>query len=441
MMSGRLIRRCFAHNPYATAVIVAPFAAAILCACQYPRQAEQPSKEATALGPLHVHNSASYGVRSSNVDIPASWMATNVDVVIDAGYPSSTHAQAFKNAGGKFAIEYTNPTYLFYCSPPLTEPAGPCTGPWAPIDSTGYLHDSSGARIAIYTDSQHQYRETANVGSVSAATAYSNYTAALLRGSPSLDGFQADDSGSPFTSLEAGSSSVEITSDLQWQKGESAILQAAAKPLIINGGNPLTRDPAYNGYFLKLSYVFGQMYEDCFDSPSMGQFTTDTVVTWANEANGLLAGQALGKTAMCMPTGSASSSARLYTYASWLLIDAPPFSVYDTDIVLSNNHSIAPEVTVVPTQPTKSAKDISDLAIGGVYVREFGACFVSGVPIGACAAVVNPTTSVQSIPALSTSYGAHLLLDAASSYDGGKARVAPGGVTSLAAASAALLVR
>jgi len=57
----------------------------------------------------------------------------------------------------------------------------------------------------------------------------------------------------------------------------------------------------------------------------------------------------------------------------------------------------------------------------GAYVREFAACYQAGAPLGPCAAVVNASSSAESMPSLSGRYTTSLVLDDASAYTGGKA--------------------
>jgi hypothetical protein len=413
-----------------------------------------PAPVAAGSFPDHVRNHAYYGLNNINADIPAAWMAAHVDTVEDDGY-TAQHADAFKRAGGKFAIAYTDPTYAAHCPPPFLPPAGKCTGTIANLvqsDETAYVHDATGARVNRFVSDYFQYQEVYNVGAPSAQHAYAATTASILAASPHLDGFEADDSGSPISEAGGvfGSSlyynfnaiGVEIASDQQWIAGESAMLGAAGKPLMINGGDSATWGPAYNGAFLDLPYVYAQQFEGCFNNAG-NYLYTDSEGKFAKEENGLLAVMAHHKSAVCYPTGDTSSAHRLYAYAAWMLTYDPAYSVYEMDVPQSDGEAVYPETQLVPVQPrATAASSVTELRNGSVYVREFAQCAIAASPIGPCAAVVNSSPSATAaIPALSTAYAHQIALDPQSLYHGGKANVVAGAPASLPPATAAILVR
>jgi hypothetical protein len=401
----------------------------------------------------HVRTHAYYGLNGINADVPAAYMAAHVDIVEDDGY-TAPHADAFKRAGGKTAIAYTDPTYAAHCPPPFTAPAGKCGGQIAnliPSDESAYVHDATGARVHRFVDNYFQYQEVFNVGAASAQHAYAQMVASILAASPLLDGFEADDSGSPITSNGGvfGSSlyynfnaiGVEIPDDGSWIAGESAMLAAAGKPLMINGGDSATWGPAYGGAFLDLPYVSSQQFEGCFNNAG-NYLYTDAENKFAKEEDGLIAVVAHRKSAVCFPTGDTSPAHRIYAYAAWLLTYDPMYSVYETDVPMSDGEALYPETLLVPAQPRATATEIGQLRQGGVFVREFAACAIAAVPIGPCAAVVNSSAgATAAVPALSTAYGHQIVLDPQSHYHGGKANVVAGVPASLAPGTAAILVR
>ncbi len=404
--------------------------------------------------PDHVRNHAYYGLNNINADIPAAWMAAHVDIVEDDGY-TAQHADAFKRAGGKMALAYTDPTYAAHCPAPFMPPAGQCTGQIAnrvPADETAYVHDATGARVNRFFNDYYQYQEVFNVGAPSAQHAYAATTASILAASPLLDGFEADDSGSPITAqgnpfgsllyYNFDAVGVEIPDDATWIAGESAMLAAAGKPLMINGGDFATWGPAYNGAFLDLPYVMSQQFEGCFNNGG-NYLYTDSDGKFAKEENGLIAVMAHHKPAVCYPTGDTSPAHRMYAYAAWLLTYDPVYSIYEMDVPQSDGEAVYPETQLVPQQPrATAASSIAELRNGGVYVREFAQCAIASVPIGPCATVVNSSASTTAaIPALSTAYAHQIALDPQSLYHGGKANVVAGVPASLGAGTAAILVR
>jgi hypothetical protein len=399
--------------------------------------------------PDHVLTHAYYGLNNINRDIPASWMAAHVDIVEDDGF-TADHALLFKRAGGKFAMSYTDPMYVPYCVPPFTEPAGTCQGPVGNLvqnDPTAWIHDATGARIKRQETRNTYYQEMLNITSASAQSAYAATTKAIMQANPMLDGFEADDSGGEFTIAGRGLGSnyysgfgngAEIPSDDAFIAGEKAMLAAAGKPVMINGASP-AQGPAYNGAFLDLPYVFGQQFEGYINNNG-GYLYADG--QFSQEENGVLAVQAHRKWAMVMPSGDTAPAKRLYTYAAWMLVYDPTYSVFNMEVVQSDGYSLYPETQLVPLQPAATANgDVAQLKRGGVYVREFGACAIAAQPIGPCAAVVNASGSASAaVPALS-GYAHQIALDAASLYTGGKARVISGTPTSLGPTSGAIFVR
>ena len=402
----------------------------------------------------HVFANVYYGLDGVNTDMSASWLAKNVDMVEDDGYAAG-YADAFKRAGGRLALSYVDPTFTAHCAAPFTPPAGRCDGPVGNLlngTESAWVHDASGARLHRNYGA-FGYQDAVNVTSAAAQQAYAATTAAVLAKSPRLDGFEADDSGSNFTTpdLDGGAlgshvyygfsaREADIRSDDAWKTGESAMLGAAAKPVIVNGNDRASLGPAYNGLFLDLPNVMGQQFEGCYDN-SGGYLYSDVDVKFTRQVNAVIAVQAHRKLAVCFPKGDMSPSSRLYAYASWLLTYDPAYSVYQMDAPLDDNRAIWPEITLVPTQPRFTATDQAQLIKNGVYVREFAACAIWGVGIGPCATVVNPHTSGAAVPALSLAYGSHIELDTISLYGGGRTHVVAGTPTTLKPISAAILVR
>ena len=394
---------------------------------------------------------AYYGLNDINGDVPAAYVASHVDIVDDDGF-TARHADAFKRAGGRIALAYTDPAYVPHCPPPFTPPAGHCDGPIGNLvasDESAFVHDAQGARVNRFVSDYFQYQEVLNVLSASAQHAYAQTAAAVAAQSPLLDGYEADDSGSAFSSGALGANlyfrfnapGVEIPSDQAYIAGETAMLAAAGKPVIINGGDPSTWGPAYNGVFVDLPTVMGQMFEGCFNNGG-GFLYTDASAQFQREADGLIAVTQHKKLALCMPTGDAADPAkRLYAYAAFMLTYDPAYSVYGMNQKQSDGEALYPETQLVPQQPLRTATEIGQLKTGGVYVREFASCAIGGSAIGPCAAVVNSSAATAAVPALTTAYARHIALDPQSSYNGGKANPVAGAVGSLAAGSAAILVR
>jgi hypothetical protein len=399
----------------------------------------------------HVRSLTYFGLNDLNSAIPASYMAKHADIVEDDGF-TADHARAFKLAGGAFAETYTDPTFVPYCVPPFTEPAGKCSGPVGNLvanDPSAWIHDKNGARIYRQDGSPQKNQEMLNIASASAQNAYAATTAAIFQATPQIDIVEADDSGGEFTRPDLGVGSnyyggwsgfgMEITADAAWIAAETAMLAKAGRPVILNGSS-VNQGPAYNGAFLDQSNVIGQMFEGYINNVAGYLYAGGQ---YATEQNGVLAVQAHRKWAIIMPTGDTSPANRLYAYASFMLVYDPQYSVYAQVVQQSDGYALYPEVQLVPAQPRATAtSDVATLSQGGVYVREFASCTIAGVSIGACAAAVNASSSATAaLPASLGTYARHITLDAASIYTGGKANVVSGGVSSLGAKSAVILVK
>jgi len=401
----------------------------------------------------HVRALAYYGLNGVNTDVPAAYMAAHVDIIEDDGY-TAPHADAFKRAGGAIAIAYTDPTYGAHCPPPFTPPAGKCEGQIAKLvasDERAWIHDASGARIHRFNDPYYQYQEVFNIAYPPVRHAYARTTAAFLAASPLLDGFEADDSGSPFTGPEGWLGSnlygqysgrgVEIRGEEEYIAAESAMLAAAGKPVIINGGDPVTWGPAYRGRFIDLPFGMGQQFEGCYNNAGKYRYT-EIDDKFRRESNGLLAVIAHRKLAVCFPTGDTTPPHRMYAYASWLLTYDPRYSVYMMNVPQVDGVALYPETELVPLLPRGTPRSIDELRRAGVYVREFGSCAIAGRTIGGCAAIVNASSRAgAAVPALGAPYARHIELDQQSIYHGGKARVAAGAPAELPPETAAILVQ
>ena len=192
-------------------------------------------------------------------------MAAHVDFVEDDGY-TAQHADAFKHAGGKYGVAYTDPAYAAHCPPPFAPPgaarAAARSRTSCRATSPRTFHDADGARVHRFVNDYFQYQEVFNVRlAVGAARVRADdrldprRVAAARRLRSRRLGQQLTVAGGVLGSLlyySFSAAGVEIADDAPWIAGESAMLAAAGKPLMINGGDPATWGPAYGGAFLDL---------------------------------------------------------------------------------------------------------------------------------------------------------------------------------------------
>jgi hypothetical protein len=385
--------------------------------------------------PAHIQTWYYYGLDDVNASIPASFMVAHADYVEDDGF-TAQHAQAFKNAGGKYAAAYTDPSFVPYCNAPFSAPAGRCDGPIGNLvsgDESAWVHGADGARVHRYMDSHFLYQDALDPASASAQNAYRQVTATVAAAAPKLDYIFADDSGGPLTGGDGTPASgwlfgfnalaTEITSDASYLSAEQRMIAASVKPVFLNGATPYTKAPSYGGAFLTAPNVAGQNYETCYgEGAGLLRDDSNGGPRWTLQSNALLAVFAHGRPAVCMDESPATPANRVYFLASWWLTYNEAYSIAAPQGTMSDGFTVRAEFDIVPRQPrTTASADIAALRAGGAYVREFAACYQAGAAIGPCAAVVNPGTGTVALPALAGRYTSSLVLDDKSAYTGGKA--------------------
>jgi hypothetical protein len=195
---------------------------------------------------------------------------------------------------------------------------------------------------------------------------------------------------------------------------------------------------------LKGSNVQGGEYEHCFDDRQ-----------WAPEENAQLQAIALVKSEGKAPgpgfwcyvdgsqgsmTGSLAIPSRMYYYASFLLTYDPNYSVYQVAFSTPSTFKVFPETGFVPMNPASTPASISSLMTStGAYVQRYSACYYRASLIGQCEIAVNPGSTTVSVP--NPAGLAHsAVLSGGGVLDGGTMTFGGGHVTSLAPASAAILV-
>jgi hypothetical protein len=383
--------------------------------------------------PNHVATYYYYGINGINASIPAAWMAAHADFAEDDG-DAVQHATAFKKAGGKYAVSYTDPAYVPYCFAPFVGPSATCRGPIGKdiSDESAWFHGADGTRVRRYVDAHFGYQEALNPASATVQDAYRNTTQAILSHGP-IDYFFADDAGGVYLGSDGTQMSgwfwgfnapaVEITTDAQFIAANRKVLASAVKPVILNGLTPYSMMPSYNGAWLDSPNVAAQNYEGCYadDAAVAG----DHAGRWVNQSNSLLVTFAHHTVGVCMLMAAPTPANRVYAAASWWMTYNEQYSViapYPAQ-PLSDGFTVVPEFEIVPRRPlTTASSDIAALrSATGAYVREFAACYQAGAPIGPCAAVVNPTSSAVALPQLTGRYTTTLAVDDKSMYSGGRA--------------------
>jgi hypothetical protein len=218
---------------------------------------------------------------------------------------------------------------------------------------------------------------------------------------------------------------VEVTTNSAYEAGVEELLRSSALPPIFNGlqnndgGLPISGDTMY------LPYSSGGLNENCMQDV-LGPMHDRP---WLFTENTMLYTTQQHKWAICeaQSTNGNTDNRRDRTYflASWWLTYDPNYSVAFPRFALGGTPEVFvfPEYALVPTQPIQTATtSVSNLLTStGAYARQFAQCFNNGVYVGACAAIVNPSsTATVTLPGWATSsYHHSLALSMNNTYVGG----------------------
>jgi hypothetical protein len=143
----------------------------------------------------------------------------------------------------------------------------------------------------------------------------------------------------------------------------------------------------------------GGMFEGCYTTS--GAFPRLHNSLWVVTENTEIAMALAQKLFFCrgLDTDDANSAIgdRLYQYASFLLTYHRLTSVLGESFTTHDLFSELPESKLVATDSVLPyPSDVSQLVqTGGVYGRQWRACYIAGVAVGPCAAVVNESTNAS----------------------------------------------
>jgi hypothetical protein len=394
-----------------------------------PTPAPTPTPTATPTPPpnvaAHVQLFSFWNQSGIATQVSSVWMAAWADYV-EIG--SNAFAQAFKAAGGRHAVAYTNPNY-YYVSPTYTAPGN------YPESAFGH---SSGVRSQRSQGTGTEYYLLPN--SSGSQNAFAAIVQAVVAGG-GFDFIYADGvSDSLSTSLyRIAPTPSEISTDGQYVSGMKQLLSMSALPAIINGfnnGNPVTEEE-----YVGASNVNAVLGENCFTDRT--KVWTDQ--HWLDMANALLYTTQRGYRAVCGGRGEQADTRpnRLYWLASWWLTYDANYSVA-LELMSSDANPVYvfAEEMLVPTGPLQTAgASIGSLQnASGAYARQFSACYYDKVSWGSCAAVVNPSgTSTVNMPAFASNYHHSLSLDLNNLYAGGHASLSSGVPGTLSPGTAVVL--
>jgi hypothetical protein len=358
----------------------------------------------------HVKTWAYWGQAGEPAGVTPQFIAQNVTFLeADAAHVLPYHA-----AGGSYAVRYTDPNRVI---PGRKEEL------WNTPEQ-GWFHDASGKRIWLNYGAAWGIQNVLNPASAVTRSAYTALTQQIAASAP-YDYVEVDDTNFDLAGAFYGfnTAGVEAGSQSAYDTAVDQLLDASAVRPILNGlSNEDGHPGGVSGTTAFLSHAEGGIdNEGCLQSTYQ-----KTETQWQFDENTMLATARAHKLAVCWGRSSVSGDThplRLYFAGSWWLTYDPTYSVAFANFASIHDLFVFPEYDIVPTRPLQSpSSNVTELkSASGVYVREFAQCYQRTVPIGACAAFVNPTGSTLPLPTRAASYPRSLVLDQYNSFDGGRA--------------------
>ncbi|MGC1380825.1 MAG: hypothetical protein WA814_07350 [Candidatus Baltobacteraceae bacterium] len=293
---------------------------------------------------------------------------------------SSSDANAIHAAGIKT---------LAYVDPNRTAPGNPLYN----NDETTFAHTCDGYRIYDIWDNVQEW--LMNPASPSLQSLYAQYVSGLTA-KTHFDALFEDEAGAlsgyePYDPFEP--SLPCYYADAAWLSAQIAMNQVPSRPILFNGLNVLNGDsPSLSIQLLAGSNTIGGNYEGCYSTESDPK---EDGWLWQDVENTELQVNAQKKLFECMlrETDEASSQidARIYAYASFLLLYNPTTDVYWTYFSTPSGLHVMPESELVVLSPTTATPaSIAGLKQpGGTYARQYNDCYLKASLIGPCAVVVN----------------------------------------------------
>jgi hypothetical protein len=324
------------------------------------------------------------------------------------------------NASDATAIHDAGIKTLDYVAPNRTEPGG--INPFYNKNGATFAHTCAGDRIWDQWDGMTEW--VMNPGSRAMRKLFARYVSWLTT-QGHFDALFEDEDGALTAFERYGRFNPSLPCDYEnssWIKEEAGMNQAPSLPIIFNGLSGLNGDgPSLSIGLLDASNTIGGNYEGCYDNVKQPK---EDGWLWRDVENTELQVAAKNKIFECMLRNSGQAAneidARIYAYASFMLTYNPATSVYWTYFATSSRLHVMPESELVALSPTAPAPlTVTGLKqSGGTYARQYQECYIWGVAVGACAAVVNSDTGA-SHPFPFTQYNHTLVLSGAGVLDGG----------------------
>jgi len=187
-----------------------------------------------------------------------------------------------------------------------------------------------------------------------------------------------------------------------WTASVNAMNSALGSPIIYNGLAQQGPNHTLGPEISLNATTLGGMNEGCYSAT--GNFPKPNRINWAGMENTEIAMAQAHKLYICSAEnesdGAASVDLRTYYEASYLLTYDPATTVLRELFTTPDGFRVYPEAKLVALNPVISTpSDISgllqsgDSTNGGIYARQYGACYIGGTFVGPCASVVNTDPS------------------------------------------------
>ncbi|HEY1729319.1 MAG TPA: hypothetical protein VGG22_13155 [Candidatus Baltobacteraceae bacterium] len=305
-----------------------------------------------------------------------------------------------------------------------------CAGnPVTEKNSNGYLSDPwQPAALALYDNdvtTQYNYSTEFGIVFIDDVNAYLYNDNNDL---PCHNGIQWSEPASS-TAYAAIVDSMSVAGLLAGHTAPKYLLNALSAITIQAGGSTANIANAIN-QFTGLANVFGFVCDECLGDTknaiiglnTSGELVNQWIVTEDAEIATVNAQKLyLLQDQDSISTGAMSYTARTYAFASFMLVWDPVYTAYQNDYYGypgngKNPNSTNPQIHVFPEEELTAYNPIvtypsTSPGIGalqdpaGTYFREYQSCFYNGTSVGACAFVVNPSSSAHAKPMLNGTYG------------------------------------
>ena len=200
-----------------------------------------------------------------------------------------------------------------------------------------------------------------------------------------------DDDADDYYALAAMPCSFNTTT---WLSAYIAEEKALLHPVFYNGLGIFSSTGGVSSSMAMNAGAIGGMAEACY-STEWGPQPIVNGSKWLTFENTEIAMAQQNKIFICysndLATASTAIAARIYVYASFLLTYNVNTSLLWEYFGTTSGYTVEPESKLVALSPAiATPSSITGLRTStGVYARKYGACYIGGTSVGACAVVVN----------------------------------------------------